>query len=142
LAPLPWAQRLWAVPFLTVLAPSAHDHQQRQMRHKTVPEWERPRSRQPHRWLLDRVLVVVADTADAVLDLLAPCQRLPTPPWSSRACAWMRPSPIRRRSGRRGRKAAPGAQASASRRPRRGGAPPDDRAIADGALVRGNRADC
>ena len=29
LAPIPWAKRVWALPFLTVLAPSERYHQQR-----------------------------------------------------------------------------------------------------------------
>jgi hypothetical protein len=34
LAPIPWAQRIWALPFLTVLAPSERYHQERKMPHK------------------------------------------------------------------------------------------------------------
>src|SRR6266700_3625911 len=39
LTPIPWAQRVWALPFLTVLTPSERYHQERQMRHKTITEW-------------------------------------------------------------------------------------------------------
>ena len=39
LTPIPWAQRVWALPFLTVLAPSERYHQQRKMRHKTITDW-------------------------------------------------------------------------------------------------------
>src|SRR5688572_28341408 len=35
LVPLPWAGRVWALPFFTVLAPSERYHQQRGRRHKT-----------------------------------------------------------------------------------------------------------
>src|SRR5262249_2676075 len=31
-----WAGRMWALPFLTVLAPSDHYHQQRHKKHKTI----------------------------------------------------------------------------------------------------------
>lgn len=79
LASIPWAQRVWALPFLTVLAPSERDHPQRGRRHKTITDWGRPMILQLRRWLPDRALVVVADSAYAVLDLLARCQRLPRP---------------------------------------------------------------
>ena len=32
LGPIPWAKRVWALPFLTVLAPSERDHQERGQR--------------------------------------------------------------------------------------------------------------
>jgi len=79
LAPIPWAQRTWALPFLTVLAPSERYHQKRGMRHKTVSDWGRQMILQVRRWVPDRPLVVVADSAYAVLDLLARCQRLARP---------------------------------------------------------------
>ena len=41
LVPLPWAQRVWALPVLTVLAPSERYHQTRGQRHKSVTDWAR-----------------------------------------------------------------------------------------------------
>jgi hypothetical protein len=79
LAPIPWAQRVWALPFLTVLAPSARYHQQRHRRHKTISVWGRQMILQLRRWLPERALVVVADSAYAVVELLARCQRLSRP---------------------------------------------------------------
>ena len=79
LAPIPWAQRVWALPFLTALAPSERYHQQRHQRHKTTTDWARQMILQLRRWLPDRVLVVVADNAYAVLGLLNRCQRLANP---------------------------------------------------------------
>src|SRR6516165_10987151 len=79
LAPIPWAQRIWALPFLTVLAPSERYHQQRRRRHKTITDWGRQMLLQLRRWLPERTLVVVADRTDAVLDLLARCRRLARP---------------------------------------------------------------
>ncbi len=61
LVPIPWAQRVWALPFLTVLAPSERYHQTRGQRHKTVLDWARQMLLQLRRWLPDRQLVVVAD---------------------------------------------------------------------------------
>jgi len=71
LAPLPWIQRVWALPFFTVLAPSERYHQQHRRRHKTLTDWGRQMIRQLRRWLPGRRLVVVADSTYAVLELLA-----------------------------------------------------------------------
>ncbi len=79
LAWVPWAQRVWALPFLTVLAPSERYHQERGMRHKTLTDWGRQMILQLRRWLPDRAIVVVTDNAYAALDLLNRCQRLPRP---------------------------------------------------------------
>lgn len=79
LAPIPWAARVWALPFLTALAPSERYHHQRHQRHKTTTDWARQMILQLRRWLPDRVIVVVADNAYAVLDLLSRCQRLGNP---------------------------------------------------------------
>jgi hypothetical protein len=79
LASIPWAQRVWALPFLTILAPSERYHEERRRRHKTITAWGRQMILQLRGWLPDRAIVVVADTAYAVLDLLARCQRLARP---------------------------------------------------------------
>jgi hypothetical protein len=68
-----------ALPFLTVLAPSERYHAERQERHKKVTDWARQMILQVRRWLPGRRLVVVADNAYAVLELLAACVRLPNP---------------------------------------------------------------
>lgn len=70
LVPIPWAGRVWALPFLSALAPSeryAHLHGQR---HKPVTLWARQLIRVVRRWLPDRALVVVGDRGYAALDLL------------------------------------------------------------------------
>jgi hypothetical protein len=79
LARVPWAQRVWALPFFTVLAPSERYHQERGQRHKTLPDWGRQMLLQLRRWLPERYLVAVADSTYAALDLLAACARLPNP---------------------------------------------------------------
>src|SRR6266487_4924566 len=71
LAPIPWAQRVWALPFLTVLAPSERYHQERGRCHKTLTDHARQMIAQVRRWLPDRPIVVVADSSYAVLDLLS-----------------------------------------------------------------------
>jgi len=76
---VPWAGRIWGLPFLTVLAPSERYNVERGRRHKTLPEWGRQMVRQVRRWLPDRALVVVADSTYAVLELLADAAGLPQP---------------------------------------------------------------
>jgi hypothetical protein len=79
LAPLPGAQRVWAVPFLTVLAPSERSQQKRGVSHKTLTDWGRPMLRHLRRWLPERVIVAVADSTYASLDLLGQCQHVANP---------------------------------------------------------------
>jgi hypothetical protein len=79
LASIPWAKRVWALPFLTVLAPSERYHQERGQRHKHVTDWARQMISQLRRWLPDRQLVVVADSTYAAIELLAACAGLPQP---------------------------------------------------------------
>jgi hypothetical protein len=79
LAPIPWAKRGWALPFLTVLAPSERYHQEREMQHKKLTDWARQMIAQVRRWLPDRAIVVVADSSYAVLELLAAASDLPRP---------------------------------------------------------------
>ena len=79
LAPIPWAQRVWALPCLTVLAPSERYHQTHGQPHKTLPDWARQMIMHLRRWLPTRVIVVVADNTYAVLELLGACVRLPAP---------------------------------------------------------------
>src|SRR5437764_225880 len=71
LVPIPWAQRVWALPFLSALAPSERYHQTRGLQHKSVTDWARQMLVLLRRWLPERSLVVVADQTYAVLTLLA-----------------------------------------------------------------------
>ncbi len=75
LAPIPWAGRIWALPFLTALAPSERYCQTRGRRHKTLTDWGRQLVSQARRWLPRRELVVVADSAFAALEFLAAVSR-------------------------------------------------------------------
>src|SRR5581483_8885429 len=77
LTPIPWAARVWALPFLTVLAPSDHYHLQRNKKHKTITDWAWQMIVQVVRWLPDRRLVIVGDGNYAVLELLLNVSRLP-----------------------------------------------------------------
>jgi len=70
LVEIPWAGRVWALPFFTVLAPSERYHQKRHKRHKTLVNWGRQMLLQLRRWLPERSLVLVADSGYAALDFL------------------------------------------------------------------------
>jgi hypothetical protein len=70
LVPVPWATRVWALPFLTVLAPSERAAQRQRRRYNSLTTWARQRIRQVHRWQPDRSLVVVGDRTYAALELL------------------------------------------------------------------------
>ena len=76
---VPWAGRCWALPFLTVLAPSQQYHQRRGRSHKKLTDWARQMILQLRRWLPNRALVLVGDSSYAVLDLLHFCQSLREP---------------------------------------------------------------
>jgi hypothetical protein len=79
LVPIPWAERIWALPFLTVLAPSERYHQTQGRRHKALTDWARQMLVQVRRWLGNRPMVVVADSSFAALDFLASVSHLPNP---------------------------------------------------------------
>src|SRR2546426_6409427 len=51
LAEIPWAGRVWALPFLTALCPSERYSQQRGQRHKPVAQWAGRRVGMLDRWL-------------------------------------------------------------------------------------------
>jgi DDE superfamily endonuclease len=70
LAEVPWAGRVWALPFLTALCPSERYHQQRGRRHKPLPAWAGQLIGLIQRWLPRRGVIVVADSSYAVIELL------------------------------------------------------------------------
>jgi DDE superfamily endonuclease len=113
LVPLPWAARAWALPFLTVLAPSARHDRKPGRRHKTLTDWARQMLLQLRRWLPRRAIVVVADSGYAAIALLARCARLVNPiavvTRLRLAAALYAPAPARR-PGQRGRSRKKGAR--------------------------------
>ena len=56
---------------LTVLAPSARWSETHRKRHKTLTDWARQAILLTKRWLPNRVLIAVADSGFAALELLA-----------------------------------------------------------------------
>ena len=71
LAPIPWAGRVWALPFLSILAPSERYHAERGRRHKTLTDQARQGILCVCRWLPQHWLVFVGDSSFAALELLA-----------------------------------------------------------------------
>jgi DDE superfamily endonuclease len=77
LAPLSWADRVWALPCLTVLCPSERFYAQRGRRHQPLTERAWQMMRLVGRWLPGREIVFVADSSFAVLELLNKVKTLP-----------------------------------------------------------------
>jgi len=75
LVQVPWAGRIMALPFLTLLAPSARFYADTSRAPKTLVDWARQAALQIHRWLPGRRIVMVADTAFAAIELLAAIRR-------------------------------------------------------------------
>jgi DDE superfamily endonuclease len=71
LVPVPWARRVWALPFLTALCRPAEQVKTR--RHKTSVDWVRQMRQQVRRWLPGRPLVLVVDGGFAAVSLALAC---------------------------------------------------------------------
>src|SRR5512135_301470 len=71
--PVPWSQRVWALPFLTTLCwPEGAG---RRAAHKPAIDLARQRVRQVRRWLPARELILVLDGGFAAVELARACQR-------------------------------------------------------------------
>jgi hypothetical protein len=79
LVEVPWASRVWALPFLSALAPSERYAAKRGRRHKKMTEWAWQLLLVVRRWHPKREMVAVADRAYASLKLLDHCRRLCNP---------------------------------------------------------------
>ena len=79
LVEVPWASRVWALPFLSALAPSERYAAKRGRRHKKITEWAWQLLLLVRRWHLQREIVAVADRAYASLKLLESCRKLRKP---------------------------------------------------------------
>jgi DDE superfamily endonuclease len=79
LTPIPWASRVWALPFLSALAPSERYAKERAKRHKKLTEWAWQLLLQVRRWQPQREIIAVADGGYSSLELLDRCRRLSKP---------------------------------------------------------------
>lgn len=75
LGPIPWAGRVWALPFLTALVPSERACREQGRRHKTLLDVGRQMALQARRWLPGRDLVLVGDSAFSALKFLHALRR-------------------------------------------------------------------
>lgn len=79
LTEMPWSRRIWALPFLTVLAPNRATNESDGKRHKTSLDWLEQMITQVRHWLPGRRLVLVVDGALAALKLAQRCQTFSEP---------------------------------------------------------------
>lgn len=70
LTKVPFACKVWALPFLTVLCPSERYDKERGRRHRKLTDCARQAILLIKRWLPERDLVFVGDSSFAALDLL------------------------------------------------------------------------
>jgi DDE superfamily endonuclease len=73
LVPVPWSQRVWALPLLTTLG--WPEDAGRRTGHKTSLDWTRQMIVQVRRWLPERELLLVLDGGFAAVKLAHDCQR-------------------------------------------------------------------
>lgn len=73
LVSIPWSERVWALPFLTALAPSPKTNEANGRRHKTSIDWVGQMIATVRRWLPGRWLVLVTDGGMAAVKLGLRC---------------------------------------------------------------------
>lgn len=73
---IPFAQHVWALPVMTILAPSERYFERRGRQHRKLTDVMRLVLWQIRRWLPDRKIIFVADSTYAVLTLLDHARRL------------------------------------------------------------------
>lgn len=66
---LPWTTQRWALPFLCVLTTTPEVSEQLGKRHKTIAMWAHQMISLIHRWLPDRDIKLMGDTAYSVVEL-------------------------------------------------------------------------
>jgi hypothetical protein len=77
LSPIPWAKRIWALPFLTMLFPSERYCEKRKRAQKKLTDWARRAILQVRRFLPGRKLVEVMDASYAAINFLSQVAHLP-----------------------------------------------------------------
>src|SRR5262249_44373756 len=113
LVPVPWSPRLWALPFLTVLAPSEKTNHANGKRHKTSIDWLGQMIKVVRRWFPVRPIVLIVDGGLAALKLGLICCRLAVPVTyvsRMRLDAALYDAPLPRAASKRGPKPKKGAR--------------------------------
>ena len=71
----PWTTRCWALPILSVPAPTPQVSERLGLRHKTIAQWARQMIRVVRRWLPHAAITVLGDQAYSVVELGHACRR-------------------------------------------------------------------
>src|SRR4051794_1403579 len=99
-----WAERFWALPFLSVLAPSQRYHDTLGRRHKSTVDWGRQMVLQLCAWLPERRRIVLMDIAYAGQQLLDDLREHVTVITQIRLDSGVHAPPPPPQRGRRGRR--------------------------------------
>jgi hypothetical protein len=76
---IPWTDKVWALPFLTALAPSQRYYKEyKKGRHKKITDWARQMILTLCRWLAGRKIIITADSSYSALELLAALRKKAT----------------------------------------------------------------
>jgi hypothetical protein len=76
---IPWTDKVWALPFLTALAPSQrYCKEHKKGRHKKITDWARQMILTLCRWLAGRKIIITADSSYSALELLAALRKKAT----------------------------------------------------------------
>ena len=97
-----WAQRVWGLPFLNVLAPSERYAASTGRRHKTIVDLARQMILQLARWLPDRRLIVLMDLSYTGQKLLGAIRKRVTVVAQMRLDSRLHAPPPPRQPGQRG----------------------------------------
>jgi hypothetical protein len=79
LVPVPWSQRLWALPFMTIPALGPKTSDKLKKRHRTIIDWAMIMIEKVRTWQSDREIALVGDGSYAAVILVQRCQRLKRP---------------------------------------------------------------
>jgi DDE superfamily endonuclease len=79
LVPVPWSQRRWALPFMSVPALSPKTSQALDKAHRSQVQWAVLMLARVRRWLPERQLVLVGDGDYAAKELIEACQNFTRP---------------------------------------------------------------
>ena len=71
----PWNRRCWALPVLSLPAPTPGVSERLGLRHKTIAQWARQMIRVTRRWLPHAAITVLGDQAYSVVELAHACRQ-------------------------------------------------------------------
>ena len=113
LVPVPWSQRLWALPFMTLPALGPKTSDKLKKRHRTIVDWAMIMIEKVRTWQPDLDIVLVGDGSYAAVRLIQHCQQLKRPVKlvsRLRLDACLHDFPGAQPKGKRGRKPKKGAR--------------------------------